>query len=62
VVTIRGGPVLPLAGVVATWLAVTAPGLSQPRRAVLGLLGLAALAVAVIDSTIGTGMVTWYRD
>jgi hypothetical protein len=60
--TIRGGPVLPLAGATASWLAVAAPGLSGPRRAVLGVLGLAALAVAVVDSTIGTGMVSWYRD
>jgi len=60
--TIRGGPVLPLAGATASWLAVAAPGLSRPRRAVLGLLGLAALAVAAVDATIGTGMVSWYRD
>lgn len=57
-----GGPVLPTAGLVALGLSAGGRGLSRPTRVALAALGLAAVAVAVIDPTVGLDMVVWFWD
>jgi hypothetical protein len=57
-----GGPALGLAGLAATGLGTVGAGLSRPTRILLVVLGVAAVAVAVIDNTVGLPMVVWFRD
>jgi hypothetical protein len=51
-----------VAGLAAAGLATMARDVSPPRRILLGLLGAAALTIAVIDHTAGLPMVVWFLD
>ena len=57
-----GGPALPLTGLVGAGLGALGHDLSKSSRILVGVLGLAAVAIAVIDNTVGLNMVVWFRD
>ncbi|MBG6140206.1 hypothetical protein [Longispora fulva] len=53
---------LGLAALVALWLGSAGHGLSTGRRVGLRVLGLAALAVLIVNQTVGHAVVVWFMD
>jgi len=57
-----GGPLLGAIGLGAVGLGAVGRGLSRRNRIVLAVLGVATIAMVVVNHTVGLPMVVWFQD